>query len=42
MLLQSSSLDVMKAYIRVSAAEKDKVGRRRAMFQRWKNYILVI
>ena len=32
----------MKAWIRVSAAEKVREGRRRAMLRRWKNAVLVI
>ena len=31
----------MKACISLSAAEEERVGRRRAMFRRWKNDILV-
>ena len=31
----------MKAWIRVSAAEGERVGRRRAMLRRWKKDVLV-
>ena len=36
-----SSLEVMKAWMRVSAAEKESKGRRRAMFLRWKKAVWV-
>lgn len=33
---------VMKEWISVSAAEEERVGRRRAMFRRWKKNVLVM
>ena len=41
MLLQWSSLQVMKAWVSVSAAEDERVGRRRAMLQRWKKDVFL-
>ena len=41
MLLQYSSLQVMKEWISVSAAEDERVGRLRAMLQRWKKDVFL-
>lgn len=42
MLLEYSILDVMKAWIKDSAAEKEIDGRTQAIFLRWKKALLVI
>lgn len=39
--MQQSNLDPIKAWIRVSAAEKVREGRRRTMFLMWKKAVLV-